>query len=242
MSGHSKWATIKRAKETKDAKRGTVFTKLGNNISIAARTGGDPEANFSLRLAVERAKQANMPKENIERAIKRGTGELGGAAIEELTYEGFGPAKAAFIIEAVTDNKNRTASEIRHIFTKFNGSLGATNSVNWKFDHSGVIRVAIDQTKSFNFDELELELIDNGAIDINKEAEGITIITSIPDLQKMKTFLDKKNIAVESAQIEYLAKEVKELSPTDQEKIGPFIDALDENNDVSNFYTDVALG
>ncbi|PIR94998.1 YebC/PmpR family DNA-binding transcriptional regulator [Candidatus Falkowbacteria bacterium CG10_big_fil_rev_8_21_14_0_10_37_6] len=242
MSGHSKWATTKRHKAVVDAKRSSIFTKLGNNITIAARKGGDPEMNFSLRLAIDRAKQSNMPKDNIERAVKRGTGELGGAVVEELTYEGFGPAKAAFIIEAVTDNKNRTASEIRHIFTKQGGSMGATGSVSWNFEHKGVITVTAEVLKNNKLDEeFELELIDNGAEDIKKEEEGWTLYTLIENFQKLKQFLDAKNIPVDFAELEYVAKESKEVNDSDKQKIEQFINALEENGDISNYYTDVIL-
>jgi len=238
MSGHSKWSTIKRAKEAKDNKRSSVFTKLANNITIAARKGGDPDMNFSLRMAIDKAKSSNMPRDNVERAIKRGTGELGGVAIEELTYEGFGPVKSAFIIETVTDNKNRTASDIRHIFTKNGGGLG---SVFWNFDRKGVISISNVNLKDVDWDELELELIDTGAEDITKEEAGATIITAMENLQKVKKFLDSKNIKTESAELEYIAKEKKELSEEEKNKVEKFIDALDENNDVSNYYTDIIL-
>ncbi len=240
MSGHSKWSTIKRAKEAKDAKRGNIFTKLGNNITIAAKNGGDPEINFSLRMAIDKAKVANMPKDNIERAIKRGTGELGGEQIEELTYEGFGPAKSGFIIEVLTDNKNRSAAEIRHLFTKHGGSLGATNSVSWNFDHLGVVRIAKENMPK-ETDDLELALIDAEAQDIIKEEEGITVLTPIEKLQKIKGLFDEKNIEIESAGIEYISKDEKEITEEEKKKIEQFIEALDENDDVNNYYTDVVL-
>jgi len=240
MSGHSKWATIKRAKESKDAKRGNIFTKLGNAITVAARTGGDPDSNFALRVEIDKAKSANMPKDNIERAIKRGTGELEGAQIEELTYEGFGPAKAGFIIEVVTDSKNRSAAEIRHIFTKHGGSLGATNSVSWNFNHLGIIRVLKENLPS-ETDELELELIDAGVDDMKKELEGWTLYTAIENLQKVQTLLDAKNIKAESIGIEYIAKDEKNISEEEKSRVENFINALEESDDINNYYTDVNL-
>ena len=148
MSGHSKWATIKRSKAANDAKRGAIFTKLGNLITIAAREkGGDLDTNFALRMAVDKAKTANMPKDNIEKAIKRGTGELEGGQIEELYYEGFGPANTQFIVKSLTDNKNRSAANIRHTFTKYGGSLGA---VMWNFEQKGVVRIASDEFNKTN--------------------------------------------------------------------------------------------
>ncbi len=237
MSGHSKWAKIKRQKAATDAKKGNIFTKLGNNITVAARQGGDPEMNFSLRLAIDKARTANMPKENIERAIKRGTGELGGSIVEQLTYEGFGPAKSSFILEVFTDNKNRAAAEIRHLFTKKGGGLG---NVSWNFDHLGVIRVAKENITQ-NRDGLELELIDAGADDIKEEDGGVIILASIANLQKLKNFLDNKNIKTESAGIEYLPKNKKELNSEEKQKVEQFVEELEENDDVNNYYTDVTL-
>jgi len=241
MSGHSKWSTIKRAKAATDAKRGIIFTKLGNLITIAAREkGGNPDTNFSLRIAIEKAKQANMPKGNIERAIKRGTGELGGEQIEELAYEGIGPAKSQFIIKVLTDNKNRSAASIRHIFTKFNGSLG---SVMWNFEQKGVVRIMSEELKNKNLanENFELELIDAGADDIKNEEEGITIIAKVEDLQKVKKFLEAKEVKTESAEIEYLAKEEQEVNKDEKEKIEKFIEELENNEDVADYYTNVNL-
>jgi len=239
MSGHSKWATTKRAKAVTDAKRSAVFTKIANLITIAAREkGGDPNVNFALRLAIDKAKVANMPKDNIERAIKRGTGELGGEIIEELIYEGFGPANSQFIIKCLTDSKNRTASNIRHIFSKFGGSMG---TVSWNFEQKGVIRIAKENLGSKNIDDMELELIDAGADDILKEDEGITIFTKVNDLQEVKKFLDNQNIIAESAQIEYVAKEEQVLSEDEKKKVEDFIETLEDNEDVNDYYTNVII-
>jgi YebC/PmpR family DNA-binding regulatory protein len=237
MSGHSKWATTKRAKAVTDAKRSAAFTKYANLIAMAARDkGSDPSINFALRMAIDKARGVNMPKDNIERAIKRGTGELGGNALEELYYEGIGPAQAQFIIKSVTDNRNRSAANIRLLFTKIGGSMG---SVMWNFDQKGVIRISNINLSSLVIDELELELIDQGADDVIRESEGITIIMPMMELQKIKLFFDNKKIEVESAEIEYIAKESTNLSSTDMEKIEKFVDVLDESEDVSEFYTNV---
>lgn len=237
MSGHSKWSTIKRQKAVTDAKRGAIFTKLGNLITIAAREKGkDPDTNFSLRMAIEKAKVANMPKENIERSIKRGTGELDGGIIEELYYEGFGPAKSQFIVKSLTDNKNRSAANIRHLFTKYGGSLGA---VMWNFKKQGVVRIIKDQIDLT--DELELELIDAGVDDIEKEDEGITIYTKIVNLQKVKKFLEEKQIKTETADIEFVAKETMDLGDEDKEKVDKFIQNLEEAEDVADYYTNVVI-
>jgi len=243
MSGHSKWATTKRHKAVIDAKRSSAFTKLANNITVAARQGGDPEMNFSLRLAIDRAKTVNMPKDNIERAIKRGTGEGGGAAVEELTYEGFGPAQSAFIIETVTDNKNRTASDIRQIFTKHGGSMGGSGSVAWNFEHRGVVGIENEELRIKNLknDEFELALIDVGVTDIVKEDEGWTLYTALEDFQKLKEFLDEKTITVTSAGLEYIPKVTKAMTDDAREKIELFIEALDDNDDVNSYYTDVTV-
>ena len=238
MSGHSKWATIKRSKAANDAKRGAIFTKLGNLITIAAREkGGDLDTNFALRMAVDKAKAANMPKDNIEKAIKRGTGELEGGQIEECDYEGFGPANTQFIVKSLTDNKNRSAANIRHTFTKYGGSLGA---VMWNFEQKGVVRIASDEFNKTN-EEIELELIEAGAQDIEKEDEGVIITTNTSDLVKVKKILDDKEIQVESADIEYVPKETAEASDDDKEKIEKFIEDLEDNEDVADYYTNVNI-
>lgn len=237
MSGHSKWATIKRKKGAQDAKRGAVFTKLASLITVAAREkGGDLDTNFTLRMAIDKAKQANMPKENIERAIKRGTGELEGEQILEYIYEGIGPANSQFIVRALSDNKNRSAAEIRHAFTKFGGSLG---TVMWNFEQKGVVRIIKEKLGDINIEELELDLIEAGADDIQIEEEGVTIYTKMEDLQNVKKFLDDKKIETESAEIEYIAKDETEVSDEDREKIEKFIEVLDESDDVTDYYTNV---
>jgi YebC/PmpR family DNA-binding regulatory protein len=238
MSGHSKWATTKRAKAVTDAKRSAVFTKVARLITVAAREkGGDISANFSLRMAIDKARAANMPKDNIEKAIKRGTGELDGGTIEELVYEGIGPANSQFIVKVLTDNKNRSASEIRHLFTKSGGSLG---SVAWNFVQKGVIRISNFKFQISN-DEQELELIEAGVDDILKEEEGITLYTKPEDLQKVKKFLDDKQINVESAEIEFVAKDEAAVRESDREKFEKFIEALEENEDVSDYYVNVNI-
>lgn len=238
MSGHSKWSTIKRAKGAADAKRSAVFSKYSKLITVAAKKGADPDANFSLRMAIDRAKSVNMPKDNIERAIKRGTGELDEGKIEELIYEGIGPAQSQFIVKCLTDNKNRTASDIRHIFTKNGGSLG---SVMWNFEKKGVVLITNDELQITNYsaDEIELELIDAGVEDILKEGDGIVIYSKIEDLQKIEKFLNDKNIKVESAEVGYVAKQKKEVSVSEQEKIDKFIGELEENEDVSDYYNNI---
>jgi len=238
MSGHSKWATTHRQKELVDAKRGAVFTKLGNVITIAARSGGDPNSNPSLRAAIDKARSYNMPKDNIERAIKKGTGELGGEQVEELFYEGLLSAGIQVIVKCLTDNKNRSGATVRHLFTKNGGAFGA---VAWNFSQLGVIRVAGEEikTKHLSYEDLELELIDQDIQDFQKETEGITVYTEIKDLQKIKEFLEAKGLKVESAEIEYVAKEKIALLDEDKDKLEKFFEELEDNEDVSDYYTNL---
>lgn len=238
MSGHSKWATTHRQKELVDAKRGAIFTKFANLITIAAKAGGDPNANPSLRAAIDRARDVSMPKDNIERAIKRGTGELAGDQVEELYYEAVIPPNVQIVVKAVTDNKNRSGSNVRHIFTKNGGAFG---SVLWNFSQSGVIRLSLEELKEKNIDieNLELELIDQEIKDFVREEEGISVIMEIKDLQKVKSFLDDKGLKSESAEIEYVAKEKVDVAPEDNEKIDRVLAELEDNEDVSDFYTNL---
>ena len=240
MSGHSKWATTKRAKAVVDAKRGAIFTKIAKLITIAAKKGGDPAVNFSLRMAMDKGRAVNMPKDNIDRAVKRGAGESGGAQIEELTYEGIGPVKTQFIVKCLSDNKNRTASEIRHLFSKHGGALG---TVMWNFSQRGVIMVESEEinNKKLTDENFELELIDAGAEDIKREAEGMTIYTAPTDLQKAKQFLEDKNIKTASAEVEYVAKEPANLGDEEKIQVEKFIEELDNNEDVSDYYTNANL-
>lgn len=239
MSGHSKWATTHRQKELVDAKRGAVFTKLGNIIAIAAKKGGDQSANPSLRAAIDRARAASMPKDNIERAIKKGTGELGGAQVEELYYEATGPHGLQIVIKSITDNKNRSASTIRHLLSK-NGA--ALSSVLWNFEYRGVITVSREElsAQKINPDDLELELIDVGLEDLNQEVEGITIYTAVDNFQTMKNFLEKKGLKIETAEIEYVAKDKINLSENQSAAIDKIFEGLDDNEDVSDYYSNIA--
>ena len=238
MSGHSKWATTHRQKALVDAKRGAIFTKLGNIITIAARKGGDPTANPSLRAAIDRARESSMPKDNIERAIKKGTGELGGEAIEELYYEGIVPSGIQIVVKCLTDNKNRSGASVRHLFTK-NG--GAFSPVLWNFSQLGVVFLNQEEIKEkkVSLESLELELIDKGIIDFIKEDEGVSVQTEIKDLQVIRDFLESKGIKIESAEIEYVAKEKIELDENDKEKMEKFFEELEDNEDVSDYYTNL---
>lgn len=233
MSGHSKWATTKRAKAVVDAKRAGAFTKVANGITIAAREkGGDPETNFSLRLAIEKAKAVNMPKDNIERAIKRGLGTLDGETLEEITYEGFGPAGVAVIISTVTNNRNRTASEIKHILSKHGGNLGAQNSVQWMFSRRGVIGL---ENASLSDDE-ELALIEAGAQDVRRDENAIAITTTPEALQAVKGALEILGKPIAYAEFSLIAKNTVSLDDAAHSEVERLVDELENHQDVTDCY------
>ncbi|MDI3496020.1 MAG: hypothetical protein PWQ35_41 [Patescibacteria group bacterium] len=239
MSGHSKWATTHRQKALIDAKRGAIFTKLANVITIAAKKGGNPETNSALKTAIDQARAANMPKDNIEKAIKKGTGELAGEQIEELYYEGVLPTGIQVIVKCLTDNKNRSGATVRHLFSKYGGSFSA---VMWNFNQLGVLSISRDEIKEKHqgYEDLELELIDKGIVDFVKEEEGITIYTTIADMQKIRDFLEtEKKLKIERAEIDYIAKDKIDLAPADQEKIDKFMEELEDNEDVNDYYTNI---
>lgn len=239
MSGHSKWSTIKHKKAIADNKRGKVFTKLGKAITIAAREGGaDMGSNFKLRLCVDKAKEANMPKKNIERAIEKGAGEGDGDNLYEVIYEGYGPDKTAVIVEVVTDNKNRSASEVKTVFDKNGGSFGQSGSVGFLFDKRG--RIVVQKAK--NVDEQMLELIDFGALDVVEEDEGLLILTEANKLFEVKEKLDKKSsYKVMEAELVYVPKDELELDESSLDKVVRFLDKLEDMDDVFNVYSNVKL-
>ena len=241
MSGHSKWSQIKRQKGVTDIKRSGVFTKLSNNITIAARLGGgSPETNFRLRLAIDKAKAASMPKDNIERAVKRGAGELGGAQIEEVVYEGYGPGGVAVLIEALTDNKNRTAPQIRNIFSKHNGNMGAPGSVAWMFSAKGVIRLETAGLK-LSMEDVELAAIDAGAEDVKESDNDLTIICEPGNLENLKKSLELKGIAVEYAEVEKIASTPAKIEdPAIRAKLDALYAELDASDEVNEYYTNEA--
>ena len=234
MSGHSKWSTIKRAKEAKDAKRSNVFTKLSKNIAVAARGGSDLDTNFKLRMAVDKARAFNMPKDNIARAIKKGSGEGDGARIESYLYEGYGPEGVSIIIEVLTDNKNRSVSSLKHILSKHGGSLGNTGSVMWMFESKG--EIVLEQTEISDDDELKI--IDAGADDIVKDEE-VKIITNLDNLEQVKNKLQDNSFVVKSSDMIYLAKE--KIDTKDDEKLLKILDALDDDDDINNIYTNANI-
>ncbi|MBI4090662.1 MAG: YebC/PmpR family DNA-binding transcriptional regulator [Candidatus Komeilibacteria bacterium] len=233
MSGHSKWATTKRQKEEVDAKRSGLFTKLSKNISVAAREGTDPKMNFKLRIAIDKAKAASMPKDNIERAVARGSG-AGGGQLERVLYEGFGPEGIAVMVEAVTDNKNRTFSEIKQYFSRNGGNLGSANSVGWMFELRGVIEISSALT-----DEQELVLIDAGLLEVRTHGEGQLLNTELSKLQAVKERAEKLGMTVVEASTGYVAKEL--LTPKKEEAVLAFLDGLDELDDVDSIYTNANI-
>ena len=240
MSGHSKWSKIQHKKGAADAKRGNIFTKLGKAITVAAQQGGgDAEMNFSLRMAIEKAKAANMPKDNIEKAIKRGTGELAdGAQLQEVIYEGFGPSGVAFLVETVTDNTNRTVSEVKSAFSKNGGSMGGQGSVQWQFEQKGTVRFTADKKTSIsNWENAQLELMDAGVEDINDSEEGVELLSSRENFQKMLEAVQKLSIEPDDSGLEWVAKETVKLDEEAGEKVEKFFDILDELDDVKAVYT-----
>jgi len=240
MSGHSKWSKLKHSKGAVDLKRSALFTKLAQAIIVAAREGGSNlDVNFRLRLAVDRAKKANLPKDNIIRAIKRGAGEIKGRQIEEIIYEAFGPGGVAFVIEVLTDNKNRIANNIRSIFSKHGGNLASKNSVIWMFNRMGVICVNSSNLIKKNKEEWQLKIIESGAEDF-KENKGMLVIYTMPDnLQKLKEIIEKEEIEIDSAKIEWIAKELINIEENKKQKILNIFEELENDPDVQDYYTNI---
>jgi len=241
MSGHSKWANIKTRKEAMDKKRGQVFSKLAKLIEIAARKGGDPETNPSLRLIVEKARSFNMPNENILRAIKKGTGETKeGARLEEGTYEAYGPGGSQLIIEIITDNKNRTLADIRHILVQNNARLAESGSVKWNFSQMGVIFIDQQKLPAQSKEEVELKLIDLGVEDIRWRDGGVEIYVAPEKLEELKEKIKNLGIEIEEAELEWVPKNEVEINdPQIKQQIKGLFDALDENDDVKDVFSNI---
>lgn len=240
MSGHSKWASIKRQKGVNDARRGQLFTKLGREIAVAAREGGsDPEMNFRLRLVLDKAKQANMPKDNIDRAIKRGSGDGADAIqMEENTYEGYGPHGTAIILQVMTDNRNRTVSEVRHAFTRYGGNLGADGSVAWMFSRKGVITLA---TGKHDPDELALIAIDAGASDVETADDVVTVYTEMSDFKAVQEALTTMGYQVTDAQLSWIPQSQITLDEHEAMTILKLMDALEELEDVQEVFSNLDI-
>ncbi len=236
MAGHSKWAQIKHKKAAVDAKKGKIFSKLSKEITVAAKLGGgDPEKNPRLRTAIEKAREANMPSENIKKAIMKGTGELPGVNYEEAIYEGYGPGGVALMIEVLTDNKNRTVSEIRHIMSKHGGSMGEAGCVSWMFEKKGYILV--EKTK-ISEDELMAIALDAGAEDMKNDPqeENYEIITATEDLNKVKSAIESRGIQITLAEITMLPKSYVQLDEKDSDQMLRLYEALEDHDDVQNVY------
>lgn len=243
MSGHSKWATIKRKKAKVDAARGRTFTKLIKEITIAARAGGgDPEGNPRLKTAILTAKAANMPQDNIKKAIQKGTGELPGVSYEDATFEGYGPGGVAVFVDALTDNRNRTVAEIRHIFSKYNGNLGENGCVAWMFEKKGVITVSKDNVDE---DHLMEAALDAGAADIDAQEDAFEITAEPGDLEQVRENLEKASFNIMEAEIRRVPQNTVTLDRKGAESMMKLYDALDEHDDVqkvsANFDIDDAI-
>ena len=234
MSGHSKWASIKHKKAAVDAKRGKVFTQIIKEITVAARIGGgDPLGNARLRLAIDKAKSVNMPKDNIERGIKKGTGELEGVSYEEFSYEGYGPGGVAVLVELMTDNHNRTVSEIRHVFNKNNGKPGEAGSVGWMFEKKGLILLEKEGVEEEALMELALEA---GAEDIAEEDDAWEVHTVPGNFMDVKAALEENGLKILSAEVTMIPKNTQRLEGKEAEQMLRLMDILEEHDDVQNVY------
>ncbi|MFQ5905974.1 MAG: YebC/PmpR family DNA-binding transcriptional regulator [bacterium] len=234
MSGHSKWSTIKRKKEKADAQRGKMFSKLIKEITIAAREGGgDPETNSRLRTAVGMAKAANMPAQNIDKAIKRGTGELPGMIIEEISYEGYGPGGVAMLVDCVTDNRNRTTADVRRVFTKHGGNMGSAGCVSWMFTPKGVVIV---ERSRVDEDTILGIALDAGAEDVKSDENTYEIVTDLSNLEEVKKALQSKNIDYTSAERTKVPQTTVKLTGKKAEQMLKLMEAIEELDDVQNVY------
>jgi len=237
MSGHSHFKTVKATKDANDAKRGKIFSKLSRVIIIATKEGGkDPLTNPKLKTAIEKAREFNMPKDNIERAIKKGAGELAGETLENISIEGFGPGGIALIVEGITDNKNRTLNEIKVILNKYHGKMASEGAVKWMFDRKGIITIEL---KNDPKEELELLAIGAGAEDVIKEDDFLYIYTKPEDLEKIKKIIENKGIKIESSILGWIAKENITVNESEKESCRKLFESLDDNDDVQEIYSNL---
>ena len=240
MSGHSKWANIKHKKGKADALRGKITTKISREITIAVRMGGsDPTGNMKLKLALSKAKANNIPKDNIQRAIQKGAGALEGQSFEEITYEGYGPAGVAMMVSCLTDNRNRTAADVRHVFSKYGGNLGATGCVGYMFQQKGVF--AVSKETGVEEDDLMMIALEAGAEDIKNEEEGFEIVTTPDDFDDVEKALADAGIEVEMAEITMIPDTMAELSAEDAERVQKMLDVLEDLDDVQDVYHNADL-
>lgn len=235
MSGHSKWANIKRKKESTDAKRANIFTKIGKEITVAVKNGGsDPTSNSKLRDVIAKAKYNNMPNDNITRCIQKAAGDTNGANYEEITYEGFGPAGVAVIVDIMTDNRNRTAADIRYIFDRSGGNMGQTGSVSYMFDKKGII--IIEKNDKISEDDLTMEVLENGAEDFLAEEEYYEITCNPDNFYTLKEYLEGKGYTLIEAEIKMVPNMKKELTEEEENKLQVFLDKIEDNDDVQNVW------
>ncbi|HZJ83144.1 MAG TPA: YebC/PmpR family DNA-binding transcriptional regulator [Clostridia bacterium] len=240
MAGHSKWSNIKNKKGKTDAERGKIFTKMGRQIAVAVKEGGsDPETNARLRDAIANAKAANMPNDNITRSIKRASGELGNVTYEEITYEGYGPGGVAVIAQVLTDNRNRTAGEMRYIFDRSEGSLGATGCVSWMFDRKGLI--LIEDSEAIQEDELMMQALEAGAEDFNQEEEIFEILADPTDLSKVRQGLEEAGYTIASSEVAMIPQNYVELIGEQYEQALAMFDKLEDHDDVQNVYFNLEM-
>lgn len=239
MSGHSKWAQIKRQKATTDARKGQTFTKMAREITVAVRQGGpDPESNFRLRLALQKSREVNMPSENIERAIKRGSGATEGATLEEISYEGYGPGGAAILVQATTDNRNRAAADVRSIFTRSGGALGETGSVGWQFDARGVISIELGSQSA---DDITLLAIDAGAVDFKEEDGLLEVYTEPANMEAVRRELERAKVKIISAETGMVPKNVISLDDHTAGQVMRLMDRLEDLDDVQRVFSNVNI-
>ncbi|MFA5014419.1 MAG: YebC/PmpR family DNA-binding transcriptional regulator [Actinomycetota bacterium] len=241
MSGHSKWHSIKHKKAKEDAKRGNMFGKLSRNIIVAVKEGGgsDPRDNITLANAIAKAKEYNMPQSNIERAVKKGTGEIEGGNFESILYEGYGPGGIAIIVEVMTENKNRTASDVRNILSRYNGTLGESGSVSWQFERKGIIIVERGEVQ--NEEEFMLSMIDSGAEDIDEDDDVYEIKTPPVEFIKVMEALEKNKINIKSSELGLIPKSTIKLSKEESVKVLKLLNALDEHDDVQNVTSNLEI-
>lgn len=238
MSGHNKWSSIKHTKEKNDAQNAKMFTKIGREIAVAVKLGGaDPNSNPKLKNLITKAKSVNMPNDNIQRVIKKSSGELGGVNYEEITYEGYGPAGSAIIVNCLTDNKNRTASDVRHNFDRFGGSLGSTNCVSYLFNRKGLI--IVEKGIGFTDDDIMMNAIEAGADDVNILDDCIEIYTTTDAFDSVKEYFDTHNIPTVSASIDLIPSSYVTLPEDKITSFNKLIDALNDNDDVQEVYHNV---
>ncbi len=240
MSGHSKWANIKHKKERTDSKRGKIFTKIGREIAVAVKEGGsDPESNSKLKDVVAKAKVNNMPNDTISRSIKKAAGELGNINYESVVYEGYGPGGVAVIVEALTDNRNRTAGEVRHSFDKNGGSLGATGCVGWMFERKGVI--VIENSDGIDADELMLAALDAGALDVQDDEGALEITTDTASFSQVYDALEKSGYTFAIAEVQLVPSNTVDVTEEIEESVLKMLDMLEDNDDVQNVYHNAVI-